>query len=190
MPEFFVLAKPDGSDRTLVCSDQSETADSHGFTVVEFSIEAPTRGFARKAWDSHRSGHEIAYARMETDNDFGLELLTDQELTVVVGFVIALVEHDRSALEAAGAYDSPDADPYRWTHNYGSWGSVDLIVPPGDPRHWAGGVLRLDDSPVSVAIVVDMWTEQEGPSDLSLEAQLIPGINGDMTTRFANLHVM
>lgn len=190
VPEFLVLGRPDGSDRTLVCWDQRDLASDRGFTVVEFVVDAPTRGFARRAWDSHRAGREIEYAGVETDNDFGLEGLTEPELAAVVAFVEALVECDRPVLDAAGAYDSPDADPYLWTHDYGRWGSVDLTFPPGDPRHWAGGVIRSDDDPARASIIVDMWTAQEGPSDLSLEAELTVGADGDATLRFENLHVM
>ena len=81
-------------------------------------------------------------------------------------------------------------DPYIWTHHYGGWGTVDLIIPPGDPHHWAGGVERDNPSPTGTPVRIDMWTEQEGPSDLSLEAELIRGHDGDVTARFDNLHVM
>ena len=84
----------------------------------------------------------------------------------------------------------PDGDPYHWTHDYGRWGSVDLIAPPGEPRHWAGGVIRRDEPPAWTGIIVDMWTAQEGPSDLSLEAELVAGPDGAPTLRFDNLHVM
>ncbi len=190
MPDFLVLAKADGSDRTLACSDQRDLASKKGFTVVEFVVDAPTRGYARRAWDSHRAGRDIEYAGTDTDNDFGLEGLTERELAAVVAFIEALVAHDRAALEAAGAYDSPDVDPYLWTHEYGRWGSVDLIAPPGDPRHWAGGVIRNGGRPAWTAVIVDMWTVQEGPSDLSLEAELTAGTGADATLRFDNLHVM
>jgi hypothetical protein len=35
-----------------------------------------------------------------------------------------------------------------------------------------------------------MWTAQEGPSDLSLEADVMTDANGHIEARFDNLHVM
>lgn len=107
LSEFLVLAKSDGSDRTLVCIDQRGDAGDHGFTVEGFSVVARTRGPARRAWDSERTGREIADAGMETDNDFGLERLPEQKLVAVATFVTALVERNRSVLAASGVYDFP-----------------------------------------------------------------------------------
>jgi hypothetical protein len=186
--EFLVVAKADGSDRTLLCSDQQVAAEHHGFTVIEFVVEAPTRGFARKAWDADRVGGALQYAGRNTDDDWGLESLSDADRAAVVRLVDALVREDRIALEAAGGYRSPDDDPYLWTRSYGRWDRVDLVMPPGDPLHWAGGVLRGDDGE-PFGVVVDMWTEQEGPSELSLEADLHRA-GTHVMAHFNNLHVM
>ena len=191
VPQFLVLAKVDGTRWELVCSDQRAMASEHGFTLVEFSVDAPTRGFARKAWDARRSGREIRYEGQSSDDEDGLESLSDAERAAVVGLVRALVEKDRDALEAAGAYqEGPDADPYMFTQPYGPRDRVDLVMPPGDARHWAGGVIRDDKDPAWVGLVVDMWTEQEGPSELSLEADLFEDEDGDISAQFIQLHVM
>ncbi len=157
--------------------------------MVEFSVDAPTRGYARRAWEAYRSDGEIDYRGPETDDDWGLEGLIGPELAAITDLVGALVSNDRVALEAAGAYEWME-DPYVWTHDYGRLGTVDLILPPGDPHHWAGGVERNNPSPGVTPVRVDMWTEQEGPSDLSVEAVLVHGDQGELTTRFDNLHVM
>lgn len=188
MAKFFVLSKTDGSERTLVCSDQQAAAEHHGFTVVEFAVEAPTRGFARRAWDADRTGGAIQYDGRPSDDDWGLESLSDAERAAVVRLVDALVREDEKALEAAGAYRFPGEDPYMWTTSYGRWERVDLELPPGDPFHWAGGVLRADDGE-AFGVVVDMWTHQEGPSDLSLVADL-DRAGAQVTAHFSNLHVM
>jgi len=186
--EFVVLAKPDGSDRTLVSAEQRSAAADSGFSVVEFLVDAPTRGAARRAWDAHRHGEDTPSTE-PSDDDYGLESLSDVERAAMVGLVGALVERDRKQLEAAGAYDPPGADPYLWTQPYGRWDRVDLVMPPGDPRHWSGEVIRADDDRRWVGVVVDMWTAQEGPSDLSLEADLVKD-DGSVRARFSNLHVM
>lgn len=187
VPRFIVLAKADDSDRTLAAEDQRTEAERAGFTVAEFSIEATTRGFAHRAWDAHRSGRDVVYAGESDDDAFGLESLTEPELTAVVALVVALVEQDRPTLDAAGAYDWPNADPYTWTRDYGRWGQVDLIVPPGDPHHWSGGVGPRGDI---TGVVVDMWTRQEGPSDLSLEVELTARSGEGLGISFGDLHVL
>ena len=189
MTEFLVLAKADGSDRTLVCVDQRAAARQNGYTMNLFCVDAPTRGFARVAWDAHRGDRAINYSGRVTDDDWGLESLADQERQAVVALVAALVDEDFDALAAAGAYES-GSDPYIWTNEYGRWGSVHLVMPPGDPRHWSGGVERPDGLPGPVSVIVDMWTAEEGPSDLSLEAELRTSADGAVVAQFHGLHVM
>lgn len=185
--EFVVLAKSDGSDRALVSAEQSASAIEHGFDAIEFRVNASTRGAARLAWDAHRRGDDTRPMQNVDDDAYGIESLTDAERAAAVVLVTALVEHDRPVLEAAGAYAANDDDPYLWTKPYGRWDRVDLALPPGDPRHWSGGV---DRGLGRVHVVVDMWTIQEGPSDLSLEAELVTGPDGQIQARFDNLHVM
>jgi hypothetical protein len=127
--------------------------------------------------------------------DRGLEELAADELAAVERTVRALVAHDVAWLEAIGAYDG-QSDPYVWTRDYGRWDHVDLAVPPGQPASWEGSVIRSDPQAASEAgadpayVVVDMWTAQEGRSDLSLELDLAAGPDGSVSTRFRGLHVM
>lgn len=121
------------------------------------------------------------------DRDLGLRGLTRGELAAVERLVRALVAGDVRWLESVGAYDG-GADPYRWTRDYGRWGQVDLAVPPGRTEEWDGHVLRLGAD--SAAVVVDMWTDQEGRSALSLELDLTTAADGSVSTRFRDLHVL
>lgn len=101
-------------------------------------------------------------------------------------FIRALVDRDEAALVAAGARED-GRDPYVWTAPYGRWEHVDLEIPPGEPKRWSGHVVRL--AATAVAVVVDLWTAQEGPSDLSLELEV--DVSGsDRLIHFKDLHVM
>ena len=113
--------------------------------------------------------------------------LTDGEIATTVAAVRAVVDEDRAALEAIDAY-SGGGDPYTWTRDYGRWGDVRLVMPPGDPRTWTIHVTRGDGW---VAVDVEMWTREEGRSDLTLELELRGRPDGGgVRARFVNLHVL
>jgi hypothetical protein len=118
----------------------------------------------------------------------GVETLSDGELAALVRFVRALVDHDEAILRDCGAFDG-GGDPYLYTRHWRLWDHVDLIMPPGEPRTWEMGVIR-DGSSLPAAIVFDMWTAQEGRSDLTLEVDLVTGADGAVVVRFGGLHVM
>ena len=111
--------------------------------------------------------------------------LTDEEIAVTAAAVRAVVEHDQPALDAMQA--SGDGDPYAWTHEYGRWGDVHLVLPPGDPRTWTINVIRDGDW---LAVEVDMWTREEGRSDLTLELELSRQPDGSLRAEFHSLDVM
>jgi hypothetical protein len=113
--------------------------------------------------------------------------LTDEEMDVMAAAVRAVVDRDQPALEAMKAFDG--GNPYEWTqHDYGRWGDAHPVLPPGDPRTWIVHVLRYDDD--SLAVDIDMWTREEGRSDLTLELKLSRQPGGAYTAKFQNLHVM
>jgi hypothetical protein len=117
----------------------------------------------------------------------GVEALSDDELAALVRLVQALVDHDEVVLRDAGAYDH--GDPYEFTRRWRLWDHVDVIMPPGEPRTWQMDVYR-HGRDVRASIVCDMFTVQEGRSDLTLEVDLVAGEDGAPLVRFGNLHVM
>jgi hypothetical protein len=122
-------------------------------------------------------------------DDHGLRALTAGELEAVVGVVQALVAEDVGVLRSVGAYDG-GADPYLWTRDYGAWGDVQIVVPPGEPGDWSGDVMQWETEPGFSAVAVNMWTAQEGRSDLTLELELTTATDGSTVTRFKDLHVL
>jgi hypothetical protein len=117
----------------------------------------------------------------------GVESLSDEELAVLVRFVRALIDHDEDVLRNAGAYDD-GGDPYMFTRDWRLWDQVDLVMRPGEPRTWQMGVYR-DGNTLPAAIDFDMFTAQEGRSDLTLEVDLVAGADDASMVRFGGLHV-
>jgi hypothetical protein len=54
----------------------------------------------------------------------------------------------------------------------------------GRPETWIRGVLRGGDNPCWVALDIDMWTRQEGRSDLTLSTDLKIQSDGQVTVLF------
>jgi hypothetical protein len=117
----------------------------------------------------------------------GVELLTDTELAAVVRVVRAFVDHDEVVLRDVGAYEH--GDPYEETHHWRLWDHVDLVMPPGDPRTWRMLVIRGRDRSW-VTLDVEMWTEQEGRSELTLQMEMKVDADGGPLTTVAHLHVL
>jgi hypothetical protein len=129
-------------------------------------------------------------ARRPIHDDRGPDrILTDEEREVVVRVVRALVDRDHDYLRTIGAYVPPGADPYLWTRDYGRWDQVDLVVPPGNPNTWEYDVFRGSD-PEWISVDVEMWTEQEGRSDLTLQLDLRRMPEGPLMPLFRSLHVL
>ena len=112
--------------------------------------------------------------------------MTPQALAAVEEAGRAVVEHDDERLSEM-ARDS-GGDLYTWTRDYGEYGEVDLVMPPGEPREWSIRWMDLSDGRKGVD--VDMWTRQEGRSDLSLELDLHPDDAGGWRPQILGLHVL
>jgi hypothetical protein len=111
--------------------------------------------------------------------------LSPAALLAVEEAVRAVVDRDDERL----ALLAPDAgDLYVWTRDYGNHGVVDLVVPPGTAEDWDMDSTDMHDGGKHVA--VDMWTRQEGRSDLTLELQLHCDEDGRWRPRIVNLHVL
>jgi hypothetical protein len=112
--------------------------------------------------------------------------MTPEALAAVEEAVRAVVEHDNGRLSRMAA-DLGD-DLYMWTRDYGDYGDVDLVMPPGEPSEWSINWTDVYDGRKHVA--VDMWTRQEGHSDLTLELHLTPEDTGRWRPHILNLHVL
>jgi hypothetical protein len=111
--------------------------------------------------------------------------LTPGALHAVEDAVQAVVTHDDERLKVL----APDAaDLYVWTRTYGSYGSIELLIPPGAPAQWRIETTDLVDGRKHVA--VEMWTKQEGRSDLTLELQLREVGPDEWEPRVLDLHVL
>lgn len=114
--------------------------------------------------------------------------LSDGQLTVISEAVSALVHHDSDRL---GELVRDGGDIYMWTRDYGNYGKVDLVLPPGQPADW-----HIDAVPVTaaarptVSVQVPMWTRQEGRSDLTLELVLELASDDRWSARIDDLHVL
>ncbi len=111
--------------------------------------------------------------------------LAPDALLAVQDTVRAVVDHDDDRL----ALMAPDVgDLYLWTRDYGKYGVVELVMPPGQPGEWSIDWVDMDDGSKHVA--VDMWTRQEGRSDLTLELELHQDDTGRWRPRVLDLHVL
>ena len=96
------------------------------------------------------------------------------------------VAEDCEQLTAMGAFEQ--GDPYLWTREYGSFGTVHLVRPPGEPSSWTLDTYPGAD-PDIIGVEIGMWTREEGRSDLSLSLQLARE-GGRWLTKFGDLHVL
>lgn len=80
-------------------------------------------------------------------------------LDTVEEAVRAIVTHDDERLSVL----APDTgDLYHWTRDYGTHGTVDLVMPPGPAAEWDIEATDMADGGKHVA--AGMWTKQEGRS--------------------------
>ena len=70
-------------------------------------------------------------------------------------------------------HTDPGDDLFTWTRDYGAFGDVHLVVPPGPPGEWDVDAVRVTaERGTTYDVLVGMWTEEEGRSDLSLDVEL------------------
>lgn len=112
--------------------------------------------------------------------------LDDSQLSAIRNAVSALVSNDHDAI--ASMLKDPDADIFLWTRDYGDYGVVHLVEPPGSPSDWAIESWEVTGQP-TVGVELEMWTKEEGRSDLSLELELLPRGDG-WTALLTGLHVL
>ena len=96
-----------------------------------------------------------------------------------------MVDHDDESL----ALLAPDHDDlYLWTRDYGSHGTVQLVVPPGTAEEW--DIVWMDTYDGGKHAPVGMWTRQEGRSELTLELRLSRDDHGRWRPLILDLHVL
>ena len=131
---------------------------------------------------------DILKPRVYTEG--GVDLLSAGEIDLLKRVVRALVDRDRTVLAEIGPFDG-GSDPYLWTRDYGRFGDVHFVMPPGELANWRVDVMQVDDAPGVSFLVVGMWTREEGASDLSLELNLTTDPeDGSIRGEFVDLHVM
>jgi hypothetical protein len=106
-------------------------------------------------------------------------------LQAIEDAVRAVAAADERRLAAMGADAS---ELYTWTREYGAYGAVHLVVPPGSPSEWPIDAVDVVDGTKHVE--VGMWTREEGRSDLTLEIELRETGSGAWEARILDLHVL
>jgi hypothetical protein len=98
-----------------------------------------------------------------------------------------IAEGDFDGLKRDGIDPYPEADLGLWIRQYGPSGATVVPLPP---EAWTSSeAIAIDGQPGVWAIVVDIWTTDESPSDLTLEATVTESAEGISVT-VDNLHVM
>jgi hypothetical protein len=91
------------------------------------------------------------------------------QLAEVERAVRAVVERDKERLTAI----APEGgDVYRRTRGHGKHGTVELVMPPGPASEWNIEATDVAGDASRTHVVVEMWTREEGRSDLSLTLEL------------------
>jgi len=106
-------------------------------------------------------------------------------LAAIEEAVRAVAAADEQRLATLGADAS---ELYTWTREYGAHGTVHVVVPPGGPNEWQIDAVDVVDGTKHVAI--EMWTREEGRSDLTLEVELRETGSDEWHVRILDLHVL
>jgi hypothetical protein len=102
--------------------------------------------------------------------------------------VARLAALDYEGLKRDGIDPSPDdADLSMWIRNYGETGAT--IVPLPDVAWAKAEAWPIEAHPDQWFAVLDLWTQEEGMSDLSLEATVTES-SGEVTVVIHNIHVL
>lgn len=102
---------------------------------------------------------------------------------------------DFEALKASGADPYPDSDLGLWIREYGrpsestEQGGATLISLPDEAWEYAEVIYEDPGPPRRWGVVIDLWTVEEGRSDLSMEADVVETSTG-LRVLILNIHVM
>jgi hypothetical protein len=107
---------------------------------------------------------------------------------VLADVVARIAAKDYAGLKRDGIDPTPiDVDLALWVHEYGDHG-VTLIPLPDGAWEYAEA-LPIDGTPDAWAVLIDLWTEEEGRSDLSLEVTVTESPDG-ISVVIHSLHVL
>ena len=93
---------------------------------------------------------------------------------------------DFEGLKRDGIDQRPDADLSLWIRGYGETGATILPLPN---EAWAHAQAWQNDEAGVWSVVIDLWTAEEGRSDLSLEATLIEAPS-ELLVQIDDIHVL
>ena len=105
------------------------------------------------------------------------------------------VAGDFGGLKRDGIDPYPDSDLGLWIREYGrppgsgDPGCATLTALPEEAWRYAEVVFEEAGPPRRWGVVIDLWTVEEGRSDLSMEADVIDAPEG-LQVRILNIHVM
>jgi hypothetical protein len=117
----------------------------------------------------------------------GHEAVPDRFRPSISAVVDRLAAKDYEGLKRDGTDPYPDADLSMWIRDYGGSGATIVSLP--DEAWDVATALELADQPGTWHVVVDLWTEEEGHSDLSMEALVIETDDGPVV-RVHDIHVL
>jgi hypothetical protein len=98
-----------------------------------------------------------------------------------------LAAQDFEGLKRDGIDPNPGADRSTWIRDYGRSGAT--IVPLPEEAWEIADAFPIADRPGEWAVVVDLWTREEGRSGLSMEARVTESRRG-VSVVIENIHVL
>jgi hypothetical protein len=98
-----------------------------------------------------------------------------------------LAAQDFEGLKRDGIDPNPGADRSTWIRDYGRSGAT--IVPLPEEAWEIADAFPIADRPGEWAVVVDLWTREEGRSGLSMEARVTESHRG-VSVVIENIHVL
>jgi len=120
------------------------------------------------------------------DDDEGIHV-PERFRPALAAVVARLAAGDYEGLKRDGIDPYPDADLSYWIRDYGPAGATIVPLPE---EAWASADAFETVMPGEWAVVVDLWTREEGRSDLSMEATVTELPDGGVSVVVNNIHVL
>jgi hypothetical protein len=123
--------------------------------------------------------------RVVDDDDFGT--VPERFRPALEAVVERLAAGDYEGLKRDGIDPHPDADLSYWIRDYGPSGATVVLLPE---EAWASADAIETVVPGEWAVVVWLWTREEGRSDLAMEATVTESPDGGASVVVDNIHVL